>query len=69
VWYRLLDVQETGEKMVLPSGRREVALIQTTTADHLADRLTKVKATPELPGLLAAGCKDMGCQGSKPAAG
>jgi hypothetical protein len=37
--------------------RREVVLIQTTTADHLTHRLAKVKAIPELPGLLAAGCK------------
>jgi hypothetical protein len=37
--------------------RREVVLIQTTTADHLAHRLAKVKAVPELAGLLAAGCK------------
>jgi hypothetical protein len=36
--------------------RQEIALIQTTTADHLAHRLAKVKAIPELPGLLAAGC-------------
>jgi hypothetical protein len=36
--------------------RREVVLIQTTTADHLAHRLAKVKAVPELPGLLAV-CK------------
>src|SRR5262245_37525671 len=37
--------------------RREVALIQVTTADHLAGRLAKVKAVPDLAGILAAGCK------------
>ena len=37
--------------------RREMVLIQTTTAGHLAHRLAKVKAAAELPGLLAAGCK------------
>jgi hypothetical protein len=37
--------------------RREVVLIQSTTADHLAGRLAKVKAVAQLPGLLAAGCK------------
>lgn len=31
-------------------------LVQTTTAGNLAARLAKVKAVPELPGLLAAGC-------------
>jgi hypothetical protein len=37
--------------------RREIVLVQTTTADHLAHRKAKVKAVAELPGLLAAGCK------------
>jgi hypothetical protein len=37
--------------------RREVVLVQVTTADHLAHRLAKVRAARELPGLMAAGCK------------
>jgi hypothetical protein len=37
--------------------RTRPSLVQTTTADHLAHRLTKIKALAELPGLLAAGCK------------
>jgi hypothetical protein len=37
--------------------RREVILVQTTTAAHLAHRLAKVKSVPELSGLLAAGLK------------
>jgi hypothetical protein len=37
--------------------RREIVLVQVTTAGHLADRLAKVRAAPELPGLLAGGCK------------
>jgi hypothetical protein len=36
--------------------RREIALIQTTTAGNMAARVNTVKATSELPGLLAAGC-------------
>jgi hypothetical protein len=35
--------------------RREVVLVQVTTADHLANRLAKVRAAVALPGLLAAG--------------
>jgi hypothetical protein len=37
--------------------RREIVLVQCTTADHLSDRLAKVKRVPELPSLLAAGFK------------
>ena len=37
--------------------RREIVLVQVTTLDHLSHRLAKVKATVELPGLLAAGLK------------
>ena len=35
--------------------RREVLLVQTTTIANLSARLAKVKASPVLPGLLAAG--------------
>jgi len=34
---------------------REIALVQVTTAENLAHRLAKMKAVPELAGLLAAG--------------
>lgn len=37
--------------------RRELLLVQTTTAANLSARLAKVRAVPELPGLLAGGCK------------
>jgi hypothetical protein len=37
--------------------RREIVLVQVTTAGHLAHRLEKVKNIPELPALLAAGFK------------
>jgi len=49
--FRLADV------LAVHPVRREIVLVQTTTADHLAHRLAKVKALPELAGLLAAGCK------------
>jgi hypothetical protein len=37
--------------------RREVILVQTTTAGHVAHRLAKIKAIPELAAILASGCK------------
>jgi hypothetical protein len=37
--------------------RREIVLVQTTTAGHLAQRLAKVRGIPELPAILASGVK------------
>ena len=37
--------------------RREIVLVQTTSASNLASRIAKVKAAAELPGSLAAGVK------------
>jgi hypothetical protein len=37
--------------------RREVVLIQTTSAGHVADRVAKVQRLPVLPAILAAGVK------------
>lgn len=35
--------------------RREVVLVQTTTAGNLSSRVAKVKASPNTPAILAAG--------------
>jgi hypothetical protein len=54
---RRRDLFGFAEVLAVHPVRREVVLVQVTTADHLAHRLAKVRAAGELPGLLAAGCK------------
>jgi hypothetical protein len=55
--HRRRDLIGFADVLALHPVRREVVLVQVTTADHLAGRLAKVRAAPKLPGLLAAGCK------------
>jgi hypothetical protein len=51
------DLFGFADVLALHPVRREVVLVQITTADHLAARLAKVRAAVELPGVLAAGCR------------
>jgi hypothetical protein len=51
---RRRDLFGVADVLAIHPVRREV--VQVTTADHLANRLAKVQAAVELPGLLAAGC-------------
>src|SRR6516225_4584557 len=55
--HRRRDLFGFADVLAVHPVRREVMLVQVTTARHLADRLAKVWAAPELPGLLAGGCK------------
>jgi hypothetical protein len=54
---RRRDLFGFADVLAVHPARREVVLVQVTTADHLAHRLAKVRAAPELLGLLAAGVK------------
>ena len=54
---RRRDLFRFADVLAVHPVRREIALVQTTTADHLADRLAKVQGIPELPAILAAGVK------------
>jgi hypothetical protein len=51
------DLFGIGDILGVHPGERVVLLIQTTTRDHLADRLRRVRAEPALPTLLAAGMR------------
>jgi hypothetical protein len=52
-----LDVWHFADLLACHPGKREVVLVQTTTADHLAARLAKTKRQPEAAAWLAAGGK------------
>jgi carbonic anhydrase len=54
---RKRDLFHLADVLAVHPARREFLLVQVTTAGHLSHRLAKVRAVPELPGLLAAGCK------------
>jgi hypothetical protein len=49
------DLFGIGDILAVHPGERIVLLIQTTTRDHLADRLRRVREQPALPLLLDAG--------------
>jgi hypothetical protein len=51
------DLLGIGDIFAAHPGERVVLLVQTTTADHLADRLRRVRDQPALPALLAAGVR------------
>ncbi len=56
---RWRDLFRFADVLAVHPVRREIALVQVTTADHLAHRLAKVQGIPELPAILAAGVKVM----------
>jgi hypothetical protein len=49
------DLFGIGDVLGVHPRDRSVLLVQCTTAGHVADRLRRVKARPELPQLLRAG--------------
>jgi hypothetical protein len=49
------DLFGIGDVLAAHPGERAILLIQTTTRNHLADRLRRVREQPALPLLLAAG--------------
>jgi hypothetical protein len=51
------DLFGIGDVLAVHPGEHITLLIQTTTADHLADRLRRIRDQPALPALLAAGVR------------
>jgi hypothetical protein len=49
------DLFGIGDILGVHPDERIILLVQTTSRDHLADRLRRVRACPALPQLLAAG--------------
>ena len=54
---RRRDLFRFADVLAIHPVRREIVLVQTTTAGHLAHRLAKVQGIPELAAILAAGVK------------
>jgi hypothetical protein len=52
---RKRDLFGIGDVLAVHPRDKAVLLVQATTADHVADRLKRVRRRPELPALLRAG--------------
>jgi hypothetical protein len=52
---RKRDCFGVGDVLAVHPAGRAVLLVQATTGDHVADRLRRIQARPETPGLLKAG--------------